>query len=138
MSARRSRGQTDRRAHHANRVGMRAAIRRFDCIRLVPAKEHDRMKSTLVAAGIAMFTTLTGLASAASSDIVLQDVPLRAGVTGDIHVRVLTNPRARCHANTILAVHGATGAASNWEPLAEAIFDAGPPGEPVCRFVAVD
>jgi pimeloyl-ACP methyl ester carboxylesterase len=103
------------------------------------------MKSLVFAAGSAAFLALSALAGTAaalprgaSSDLVLQDIALRPGVTGDIHVRVLSNPNVRCNAETILAIHGATGAASNWEPFADAIFASPRQGTPVCRLVAVD
>lgn len=105
------------------------------------------MNSTAITAGLAAFIALASTAGSAHAwgcpqpapqDILLPDVPVRDGVSADIHVRVLSNPRPHCKGKTILAVHGATGTASNWEPLAEALFDAPEYRHSVCRIAAVD
>ncbi len=74
------------------------------------------------------------------SSIMIDGVALRPGVDTDVHLRVFTNADKPCQSgsNTIFAIHGVTHTAATWKPLAQAIFDGDPPGQPVCRIVAID
>jgi len=74
------------------------------------------------------------------SSIVIDGVPLRPGVDTDVHLQVYTNEAVPCRSKegTIFAIHGVTHTAATWKPLAQAMFDANPPGRPVCRIVAID
>ncbi len=67
----------------------------------------------------------------------LPHVELRPGVYDDLHVSLLVDPRPDCEGGTVLAVHGAAGNASNWEPLAQAMFAQPRGGRGVCRIAAL-
>jgi pimeloyl-ACP methyl ester carboxylesterase len=74
------------------------------------------------------------------TDITLQDVVLRPGVTVDLNARVYVDesrPASSCGPNqTAVAVNGFAHTAATWEDFAEAMFDAHP--QTVCRLVALD
>src|SRR5918996_3020962 len=72
------------------------------------------------------------------TDIVLSEVPLRPGVTADIHLKVFVNAAQPCLGRTILAVPGFAHTAETFGPLAEAIFASTPHGQYACRIVAID
>lgn len=71
-------------------------------------------------------------------DLMLAAVPLRDGVSADIHLKVFVNEKHRCNANTIVAIHGMANTAATWEPLTEALFVDNPMGRKVCRVIVVD
>ena len=90
--------------------------------------------------------TLTLLALTASTaahagpgtPLFLDDVPLRPGVTADIHVEIYENRKVPCKANTVLAIHGANSTALSLESFALELTQRPVGGRPVCRVVAVD
>lgn len=80
------------------------------------------------------------LLPAADTDLVLTQVPLRPGVTVDLHLKVFVDePRASAPCppeNVVLAVPGFAHTAETWRPYAEAAF-ADPAARP-CAIVALD
>ena len=72
------------------------------------------------------------------SEIVLEGVTLRAGVTTDMHLQVFVNEARPCNGRTVLAVPGFAHTAATFAPLAEAMFSSGSPGQYPCRVVALD
>jgi pimeloyl-ACP methyl ester carboxylesterase len=74
-------------------------------------------------------------------DVFLEGVELRPGVTADIHLRILSNPRGAPSRKAIVAVHGASSTASSMIALGETLLaspDDGDSGERAYRYVAVD
>jgi pimeloyl-ACP methyl ester carboxylesterase len=107
------------------------------------------MNIRLFVAVLSALVTLAGSASTShathpqpfGSDLMLHNVPLRASVHSDIHVRVFHNLHWSCvwhHKKTVFTVHGAAGTANTWAPLAEAIFDRFHGNKRVCRVAAID
>src|SRR5688572_11642377 len=71
-------------------------------------------------------------------DVTLPAVPLRAGVSADIHYAIYVNEAGPCEGKVVLAVHGVAHSAASWQPLAEELFAENPSGRKVCQLVAVD
>jgi pimeloyl-ACP methyl ester carboxylesterase len=71
-------------------------------------------------------------------EIVIEDVELRPGVTSDIALQVFVNQDHPCNGRTVLAVPGFAHTAATFEPLADAMFAGGAPGQVPCRVVAID
>jgi pimeloyl-ACP methyl ester carboxylesterase len=72
-------------------------------------------------------------------DVFLKGVALRPGVTADLHLRVLGDPRPGCAREAILAVHGASVTAACFVPFAKALLARG--GDRATRarwFAAID
>jgi pimeloyl-ACP methyl ester carboxylesterase len=84
------------------------------------------------------FLVFTSAAHAhAQSGLTLPGVPLRPGVTADIHLEV-HEAAAPCDGAVVLAVHGVAHAAANWQPFAERVLAEGLAGLTVCKLLAVD
>lgn len=103
------------------------------------------MKSTLFAGAVVMLAALgfNGTARAnmpcqADEDVVLKNVEIRAGVTDDIHLHIRENPHANCKPRAVLAIHGALGTATVFEPMADAIFASQPHSAQPCKFISMD
>ncbi|HEX6370067.1 MAG TPA: alpha/beta hydrolase [Longimicrobium sp.] len=77
---------------------------------------------------------------AAGGDVFLPDVPLRPGVTVDLHLAVFVNearqPASCASENVVLAVPGFAHTAATWEPYAGARF--ADPAQHACAVIAVD
>jgi pimeloyl-ACP methyl ester carboxylesterase len=73
----------------------------------------------------------------AQSDLTLPAVPLRPGVTADVHFAV-HEAAAPCDGRVVLAVHGVAHSAASWEPFAERVLADGLAGLTVCKLVAMD
>jgi alpha-beta hydrolase superfamily lysophospholipase len=95
-----------------------------------------RMKS---ARSLTLATLLASAATTATadSDLTLPAVPLRAGITADIHVRVYEGGPS-CSGGVVLAVHGFAHTAASWKPFADVLLGQGLAGQPVCKVAAVD
>ncbi len=72
------------------------------------------------------------------TDLMLNGVPLREGVTSNIHIKVFVNEAHPCNDNSIITIHGMAHTAAAWGPFAEALFADNPSGRKVCRVFAVD
>ena len=74
------------------------------------------------------------------TDLTLEDIVLRPGVTVDLHARVLVDesrPASSCGPNqTAVALHGFAHTAATWNDFADAVFDGQP--QTLCRIVALD
>jgi pimeloyl-ACP methyl ester carboxylesterase len=68
----------------------------------------------------------------------LSAVPIRPGVTADIHVRLYRSDDPACVGRTVLAVHGVAHAAASWEAFARRALAVGLGGQTVCTFAAFD
>lgn len=79
------------------------------------------------------------LAPATDHSLFLRDIPIRPGVTADLHVRMFVNEELPCRdpERTALAIHGINHTAASWENLADAFF-AGPARERLCAVAALD
>jgi pimeloyl-ACP methyl ester carboxylesterase len=75
--------------------------------------------------------------ASAQTDAMLPGVPLRPGVTADIHFDVYETPGS-CLGRVVLAVHGVAHSAASWQPFAERLLGQGLAGLAVCKVVAVD
>ena len=73
----------------------------------------------------------------AQSALTLPAVPLRPGVTADIHLAV-HEAAPPCEGAVILAVHGVAHAAASWQPFAQRVVADGLGGLTVCQLLAVD
>ncbi len=74
-------------------------------------------------------------------DVFLDGVELRPGVTANIHLRILSNPRGDRGRRAIVAVHGASSTASSLVALGETVLASSNDkdgGERVGRYIAVD
>ncbi len=75
-------------------------------------------------------------AASAASEISFP-VTLRGG-SAQITVTIFENPKGWCGGANILAVHGLTGNANTWQPLAEAMFAEPGWGRTIKRVIALD
>jgi pimeloyl-ACP methyl ester carboxylesterase len=90
---------------------------------------------------LAGFLPILALAAAparADSDVSLPAIPLRPGITADVHVKVYESTEPACDGHAVLAVHGVTHNAASWEPLARQVLGQGLAGQAVCRVIALD
>jgi pimeloyl-ACP methyl ester carboxylesterase len=72
-------------------------------------------------------------------DVFLKGIELRPGVTADIHLRVLSDPRPGCGREAIVAVHGSVSTASTLVGLGKALLaSTGDGGARARWFIAVD
>lgn len=82
-----------------------------------------------------------GIPTGTDSDLFLDDVQLRPGVTVDLHLEVFVDeawPSPVCPAeNAVLAVPGFAHTAATWRPYADALFAEGS-GQPACALIALD
>ena len=92
------------------------------------------MKRIAAVLGLLFIVAVT---SVSASDLFFADVPLRPGVTADIHVLVLENPNHSCRGKTLFAVHGLANTANTWKPLADELFFDNPIGRKVRRILAI-
>jgi pimeloyl-ACP methyl ester carboxylesterase len=80
------------------------------------------------------------LLPAADGDVFLQDVPLRPGVTVDLHLKVFVDearqPASCASENVVLAVPGFAHTAATWGPYAGARF--ADPAQHACAVIALD
>jgi pimeloyl-ACP methyl ester carboxylesterase len=80
------------------------------------------------------------LLPAADGDVFLPDVPLRPGVTVDLHLAVFVNearqPASCASENVVLAVPGFAHTAATWGPYASARF--ADPAQHACAVIALD
>lgn len=87
---------------------------------------------------LTLVLALPAAATAAETDVTLPAVPIRSGVTADIHVRLYRSDDPGCVGRTVLAVHGVTHSATSWEPFARRVLALGLGGQTVCTLAAFD
>jgi pimeloyl-ACP methyl ester carboxylesterase len=85
-----------------------------------------------------LLIALPAAAAAGETDLTLPAIPIRSGVTADIHVRVYRSDDPACAGRTVLAVHGVAHSAASWEPFARRALVQGLAGQTVCTFAAFD
>jgi pimeloyl-ACP methyl ester carboxylesterase len=106
------------------------------CARALRSVRHD----SFVAGGVVVSATTSDLHTAfadnapAEQDVFLKGVELRPGVTADVHLRVLHDPRAGREA--IVAIHGASTTASGLVNLGKTLLASN--GARARWFVAID
>lgn len=89
----------------------------------------------------ALLLGASGAAQAASpsaGDWVLEGVALRPGVSADLHVRVIDNPRVGDGGEVVLAVHGFGHTAETWGDAAAWLLSDLPSGTRASRLVLLD
>jgi pimeloyl-ACP methyl ester carboxylesterase len=87
---------------------------------------------------VSLVVLAAGAAAQAESDLTLPAVPLRAGVTADVHFKVYESAVPSCGGDVVLAVHGITHNAESWRPFAGRMLERGLAGRSVCTVVAID
>lgn len=108
-----------------------------------PSDRRAPLSIVPVALALLLLTHISAFAQAGppsrvDTDVTIQAVQIRPGVTVDIHLKVFVNEAQPCLGRTILAVPGFAHTAATFGPLAEAVFASTPHGHYACRIVAID